>query len=155
VDVPRTDQDLGWALGSLLRAYRGHVAPLIDEVPHGARGYQTLLEVARGQHPSQLALASHLGIDRTVMTYLVDDLVEAGLVERQPNPTDRRQRQVVATRRGLQLAAKMCARVTEAEDALLGGLSDRERQLFRRLVAKAAATGGDLDEACESLAADD
>src|ERR1700742_1430962 len=108
-------EDLGWALGSLLRSYREQVGPLLEDVPQGARGYQTLFEVVRGNQPSQLALATHLGIDRTVMTYLVDDLVEAGLVERRQNPDDRRQRQVVATKRGRQLIAKTCVRVYDAE----------------------------------------
>ncbi|MFK0044612.1 MarR family transcriptional regulator [Streptomyces sp. NPDC090741] len=40
-------------------------------------------------------MATYLGIDRTVMTYLIDDLVTAGLVERRLNPADRRQRKIV------------------------------------------------------------
>lgn len=136
----RTDaaEDLGWALGSLLRSYRERVDPLLDDVPHGARGYQTLCEVLHGDQPSQLALATHLGIDRTVMTYLIDDLVEAGLVERRPNPADRRQRQVVATDRGRQVVSRMCGRVSEAEAAVLGGLDEQERAVLRGLLAKAA-----------------
>ena len=148
-DLP---EDLGWALGSLLRAYREGVTPLLDEVPHSARGYQTLLEVVRGDHPSQLALATHLGIDRTVMTYLVDDLEQAGLVERRPNPADRRQRQVVATDRGRRLLAETCKRVYDAETSVIHALSDTEQQLLRRLLTKAAVAGGGTShdpDACE------
>lgn len=130
-------EDLGWALGSLLRSYRERVDPLLDDVPHGARGYQTLCEVLRGDQPSQLALAAHLGIDRTVMTYLIDDLVDAGLVERRPNPADRRQRQVVATEQGQRVVARMCGRVAEAEAAALGGLDEQERSTLRELLTKA------------------
>jgi len=127
------------------------VNPTLGNFPHGARGYQTLCEVVRGQQPSQLALANRLGIDRTVMTYLIDDLVEAGLVERRPNPVDRRQRQIVATSGGREALATLCQRVVEAETAVLGALNDDERQLFRRLLNKAAC-GSDLDhsvDACE------
>jgi MarR family transcriptional regulator, transcriptional regulator for hemolysin len=49
---------------------------------------------------SQAALAARLGIDRTVMTYLLDDLVTAGLVERRQDPGDRRTRSVAATEHG-------------------------------------------------------
>ena len=35
------------------------------------------------------------------MTYLIDDLATAGIVERRLNPADRRQRKIVATRHGL------------------------------------------------------
>ncbi|NUR51901.1 MAG: winged helix-turn-helix transcriptional regulator, partial [Hamadaea sp.] len=98
--MDREHDDFGWGLGVLLRAYQSTVVTELGDFPHGPRGYQTLTEVVRGEHPSQLALAAYLGIDRTVMTYLIDDLVTAGLVERQLNPADRRQRKVVATAAG-------------------------------------------------------
>jgi DNA-binding MarR family transcriptional regulator len=152
-----TTEDLGWTLGSLLRSYRERVSPLLEDVPHGPRGYQTLCEVVKGDHPSQLALATHLGIDRTVMTYLIDDLVDAGLVERRQNPDDRRQRQVVATARGHQLVARTCGRVNDAEREVLGALDRREQEQLRRLLTKAAGVerGNSHDaDACEVVAED-
>lgn len=147
VPAPHADatEDLGWALGVLLRSYRDAVTPVVDDFPQGARGYQTLVEVVRADQPSQLALANRLGIDRTVMTYLIDDLVEAGLVERQLNPADRRQRRVVATRRGRRTVATLCDRMAEAERAVLGGLDDRERDEFRRLLDRAACANPLVD----------
>lgn len=132
------DKDLGALLAALLRSYHDAVTPHLQDLPHGPRGYQTLREVVRCAQPSQLALAARLGIDRTVMTYLVDDLVEAGLVERRPNPSDRRQRQVVATAEGSRLIAETCRRVREIEDALLAALSPQEREQLRSLLAAAA-----------------
>lgn len=132
-------EDMGWALGALLRAYRDRVDPALGGIPHGARGYQTLCEVVRCEQPSQLALANRLGIDRTVMTYLIDDLVDAGLVERRPNPDDRRQRRIVATPRGHEAVATLCHRVAEAENAILAALNERDRAAFRRLLTRAAS----------------
>ncbi len=66
--------DLGWALGVLSRFYVKAAAATFAEVPGGARGYQVLAASARDEHGSQLALAQHLGVDRTVMTYLLDGL---------------------------------------------------------------------------------
>lgn len=151
-DVSALDlgDDLGWALGVLLRSYRDRVATALGEFPHGPRGYETMAEVLRGTQPSQLALANHLGIDRTVMTYLVDDLEREGLVERRANPADRRQRLVVATEEGLALVERACRRVVEAQDELLGTLGADERVALRRLLNKAAvATGQDVDDPCE------
>lgn len=153
-----TNEDFGWALGVLLRAYRDRIGPALGGFPHGMRGYQTLSEVVRGQPPSQLALANRLGIDRTVMTYLIDDLVEAGLVERRPNPVDRRQRQIVATPRGRETVATLCRRVTEAENAVLGALDEQERAVFRRLLHTAAAGRPEADRSgdpCEVVDAAD
>ncbi|MBY8873781.1 MarR family winged helix-turn-helix transcriptional regulator [Micromonospora sp. PLK6-60] len=146
------DQDLGWALGVLLRAYRDTLPPTLGDFPQGARGYQTLCEVVRAEQPSQLALAHRLGIDRTVMTYVIDDLVAANLVERQPNPSDRRQRRIVATPGGRDAVATLCGQVAAAEAAVLGALDEQERTVFRRLLAKAA--GGLADsgaDACEII----
>ena len=99
----------------------------------------------RGDHPSQLVLAGRLGIDRTVMTYLIDDLVTAGLVERQLNPSDRRQRKIVATEHGLQTMAELDRRVREAEEELLGALDSSEREAFRDLLRRAVGGLRDSD----------
>lgn len=146
------DKDLGVMLATLLRGYREAISPCLQNVPHGPRGYHTLREVAAGTQPSQVALAAHLGIDRTVMTYLIDDLAEAGLVERRPNPSDRRQRQVVATDDGARALAEACRQVRDIEDSLLGELTVAERDQLRALLAR--ATGG-VDhpvDACEVAA---
>jgi MarR family transcriptional regulator for hemolysin len=146
--------ELGWALGVLLRAHRDRVSQVLGDFPHGPRGYQTLAEVIRCQQPSQLALANRLGIDRTVMTYLIDDLVAAGLVERRPNPADRRQRQIIATPQGKRALAALCDRVTEAENATLGALDEAERALLRHLLGKAArgiAAGEPAGDTCDII----
>ncbi|MBB2948832.1 DNA-binding MarR family transcriptional regulator [Actinoplanes lutulentus] len=136
-----SEQDLGAALGILLRSYANAVGPVLGALPHGARGYQTMCEVVRERQPSQAALAARLGIDRTAMTYLIDDLVSAGLVERRPNPDDRRQRRIVATDHGRDVLAALCEKVTTAEDVALGALSEAERAVFRRLLFTAAGAG--------------
>ncbi len=131
-------EDFGWSLGVVLRSYHEMVTAVLGDLPHGPRGYQTLAEVAQGKQPSQLALATHLGIDRTVMTYLVDDLAAAGLVERRSNPEDRRQRQVIATEQGRVALESLCRRVCEVEEVLLGGLPKADRDVFRTLLGRAA-----------------
>ena len=93
---PRRD-DLGWGLGVVFLAYVTAAHAAVADLPGGPRGYQILAAAARGVVGSQLALAQQLGVDRTVMTYLLDDLEAAGLIERRPDPTDRRARHVVAT----------------------------------------------------------
>jgi MarR family transcriptional regulator for hemolysin len=143
------DEGMGWALGVLLRAYHGSVMTVLGDLPHGPRGYHTLAAVVRGEQPSQLALAAHLGIDRTVMTYLIDDLVTAGLVERQLNPADRRQRRIVATDLGLRTLADLERRVRAAEDHVLSGLAPGEREAFRELLHRVACEARHIDPATD------
>ncbi|MCW6004138.1 MarR family winged helix-turn-helix transcriptional regulator [Micromonospora sp. CPCC 205371] len=143
------DEGMGWALGVLLRAYHGSVVTVLGDLPHGPRGYHTLAAVVEGDRPSQLALATHLGIDRTVMTYLIDDLVKAGLVERQLNPADRRQRRIVATDLGLRTLADLERRVRAAEDHVLSALAPAERQAFRELLHRVACEARHIDPATD------
>jgi DNA-binding MarR family transcriptional regulator len=55
---------------------------------------------------SMRELAALLVVDPPNLTPVVDDLEEAGLVERQPHPTDRRVKLVVATPAGAALARR-------------------------------------------------
>src|SRR6266700_3610614 len=131
--------DLGWALGALSRYSVKAVAATFADVPGGPRGYQVLAAAARDEHGSQLALAQHLGVDRTVMTYLLDSLAEAGLIERRPDPADRRARRIVATARGRTLLDELGERLREAEGQVLAGLDEAEdRQAFRTLLQRLA-----------------
>jgi MarR family transcriptional regulator for hemolysin len=134
----RTEGDFGWHLGVLLSAYQGSVTTLLGELPHATRGYQILSTVVHGDQPTQAALAAHLGIDRTVMTYLIDDLVKAGLVERRLNQADRRARKIVVTPLGARTLTGLEHQVRQAEVTLLGGLEEGERETFRGLLRKVA-----------------
>jgi len=150
--------DLGWALGVLSRCYLKAVAATFADVPGGPRGYRVLAAAARDEHGSQLALAQHLGVDRTVMTYLLDGLAEAGLIERRPDPADRRARRIVATERGRALLDRLGERLRAAEDQVLAGLvNDADRLAFRTLLQRLAVHAATLDfavpDACGAEAA--
>jgi DNA-binding MarR family transcriptional regulator len=140
---------VGWSLGVLLRACHSAITGVVGDLPHGPRGYQVLATVVHQDQPSQLALAEHLGIDRTVMTYLIDDLVSAGLVERRPNPGDRRQRKIVATNHGARALARLERKVHEAEDVVLGALDPAERATFRAMLRRVAGDVHDVGDAAE------
>jgi DNA-binding MarR family transcriptional regulator len=130
--------DFGFALRVLARAHQAAVSAAINDVPHGPRGYQTLAAVIRGDQPNQLALAGYLGIDRTVMTYVIDALVAAGLVERRLNPADRRERRIAPTTKGRRVFADLERSVQQAEDDILGPLSVDDRTQLRALLSVTA-----------------
>lgn len=72
------------------------------------------------------------------MTYLIDDFVTAGLVERQLNPADRRARIVVATARGGEALAELQRSMAQVEDVVLAALDAGEREVFRTLLRRVA-----------------
>ncbi len=143
--------DLGWALGVTFRAYVAATHSVLADLPGGPRGYQVLSAAASGAVNSQLALAQHLGIDRTVMTYLLDDLEGAGLIERHADPADRRARRIVATARGRGLLATLNERLEAAEAQLLAPLDPAEQASFRtqlRLLATRADAADPVASPC-------
>jgi DNA-binding MarR family transcriptional regulator len=66
---------------------------------------RALRRIARRPMPMS-ELAALLTVDPPNLTPIVDDLEHAGLVERQPHPTDRRVKLVVATPEGATLARR-------------------------------------------------
>ena len=139
--------DLGWALGAVFRSYAKAANAAFGDVPGGPRGYQVLRASARSDPRSQLELASHLGVDRTVMTYLLDDLEGAGLIRRHPDPADRRARRIVATTAGRDLLGDLSRRLSAAEDQVLAGLDSQEdRRVFRSLLRRLATHAGDVPD---------
>jgi DNA-binding MarR family transcriptional regulator len=129
----------------VFRAYVSAAHDAVASLPGGPRGFQVLSAAAEGAVGSQLALAQRLGVDRTVMTYLLDDLETAKLIERRPDPADRRARQVVITPGGTELLATLNDRLREAEAHLLGPLDQEARQSFRAQVRVLATRLDDLD----------
>jgi DNA-binding MarR family transcriptional regulator len=137
-----TEADLGWSLGAVARAYLRATADAVAEVPSGPRGHQVLAAADRGLGVSQLALARHVGVDRSVMTHLLDDLESAGLVERRLDPTDRRARRIVLTDLGGIRLRRLERSLRRAEDALLAPLDPGERRVLRGLLARLAPGAG-------------
>ena len=130
--------DLGWSLGALLRGYLKLSADVLGDLPGGPRGFQVLSIAGSGSCGNQAAIAESAGLDRTVLTYLIDDLERAGLVIRTPDPQDRRSRLVSLTQLGSDRLAELTRRMNQVEDHLLAGLPADDAAALRRVVARAA-----------------
>ena len=142
-----SEESLAWLLSESFRAHLGAMREAVGDLPHGPRGFEALRGAADPTPRNQAELAKHLGLDRTVMVYLVDDLEAAGLVERVPDPNDRRSKLIRVTPGGV---ARLCElrKVTAAAEAeLLAGLSPAETELLRSLLQRIVARGPRYDHA--------
>jgi DNA-binding MarR family transcriptional regulator len=145
--------DFAWALGTVLRRYLRAVDGIIDDIPGGPRGWLVVASASQDLAANQVVMAAQLGIDRSVFTYLVDDLEAAGLVARRQDPADRRNRRVVATDAGLALWKERREALLQVEDEILAVLGDR-RQEFKELLQQAAVFADRLDPTrnpCEAV----
>src|SRR4051812_45287377 len=88
---------------------------------------------------SQREVAELLGIDRTRMVALVDELQQKGWVERRTHADDRRKNIVTLTGTGRELKDRGASVMDECERRFLSGLSDTDTaQLKRALEALTA-----------------
>ena len=128
------------SLGMVNRALRHHGL--------SAAGRQALavLEGA-GQPLSPTTIADRLIISTASMTSLLDTLERRGLVERRPDPDDRRRLLVSLTDAGRSLVDAFLPQVVALQTAITGGLSEAERQQLRQSLAK-------IHEAIETVDAD-
>jgi DNA-binding MarR family transcriptional regulator len=135
---PEIGHDLGWGLSMVSRAFTQLAASSVGLVPGGRRGYLVLATVARGAPRSQLALAQQLGVDKTAMTYLLDELEGAGLIERRPDPADRRVRQLLITDLGRTALHECTELLRNTEDTLLAPLDSTEVAAFAEMLDRIA-----------------
>lgn len=116
-----------------MHGYYGRVCEEFGLTPH-------LATVVRGlATPSPMReLARRLQLDASNLTGLVDRLEQRGLVERRPDPADRRVKQLTLTAAGAELRDALTARLL-ADPPLLAGLGADERGELCALLARAAA----------------
>ncbi|MFH5824322.1 MarR family winged helix-turn-helix transcriptional regulator [Georgenia sp. AZ-5] len=106
-----------------------------------SRSYSLLELLHHADAVSQRGLADALRLDPSQIVSLVDGLERRGLVERRPNPDDRRQRSVVLTDAGRDVFGEARTLVAESLDEVLSGLSPEERGTLRALLQRVVRHG--------------
>jgi DNA-binding MarR family transcriptional regulator len=139
------ETELGWSIQAMYQGFARTALSAVAAVPGGPRGYQVLVAITTEQPSSQLALANRLGIDKTAMTYIIDALEKAGLVERRPDARDRRIRQVHPTEAGRTLLGTARIALRQVEGTLMRDLTADEQTQLRYLLARVALGAGDID----------
>ncbi|GAA2390930.1 hypothetical protein GCM10010420_13630 [Streptomyces glaucosporus] len=85
---------------------------------------------------SQAELSSRSGIYRSDMVGVLNELVERGLVERAPDPDDRRRNVITISARGRRHLRRLDKVLDDLHDELLAPLSPAERDRFVRLLTR-------------------
>src|SRR5438309_2396927 len=102
------------------------------------RGWAVLSALAEGGPRPQIDLAAATGTDRTVMTYLLDELERQNLIERARDLSDRRSYQIHLTRRGEETHRRVASALAAPADTLLKPLDATERRQLTDLLARVA-----------------
>jgi DNA-binding MarR family transcriptional regulator len=106
------------------------------------RHFGMLSQLAANEGQSQQALSIALGIHRSAVVALVDDLEHRGLAERRRHPADRRAYALYLTPRGRELLAELERAAGQDEAELLTALDASERSQFISLLQRVAESQG-------------
>ena len=133
---PQVQARLGYQLKHAFLALEElHAAHLADS-PVNGRDLSVLLLLDSREPESQQQAAERIGVDRTTMVSLLDRLEGQGLVERRPDPADRRRNVVALTDAGRRVLREATAASDDAERELLAALSPAEARKLRQLLAR-------------------
>jgi DNA-binding MarR family transcriptional regulator len=85
---------------------------------------------------SQAALGRRTGIDRSDVVAALNDLASRGLIQRSPDPADRRRNVITITPAGRRQLRRLDGVLAGVQDKLLAPLSPAERQQLTRLLVR-------------------
>jgi DNA-binding MarR family transcriptional regulator len=95
--------------------------------------------IEHGGDCSQHELGKRLLVDANNLVLLLNELEDAGLIERRRDPDDRRRHIVVITDRGRAAYERVLHAQEALEDKVLAALDPKERETLRTLLDKALA----------------
>ena len=108
--------------------------------------YAVLVALRESGPASQADLSRRTGVYRSDLVAVLNELAERGLVERTPDPGDRRRNVITITSQGRQHLRRLDKLISELQEDLLAPLTQPEREqltgLLARLLSHHSGRGG-------------
>ncbi len=150
-NLPRVDQVsdetlrhfLGYHVKRAYNVIRSDLQRTLE--PFGLRiiTYSALVLIVDNPGVRQSQLADALSIERPNLVVIIDELEQRELIVRERVPTDRRAHALKATLAGRRLCEKAVKADHAHEAALLSGLSEKDRALIGKVMARIERAGGE------------
>ena len=125
-------RDLAAMLHPLTRALVAAELPVLARHGISMWGYIVLNALEDGPARTQAALAQAIGADKTRIIATLDELQQAGLISREPDPADRRIRLLAISAAGREVRAGAQSAIQANEDRVLARLEPADRRSFLR-----------------------
>ena len=130
--------DLGAMVMRLGRRLIAMEQPILARHEVSMWAYVVLLALGGQPLRTQAALAAAIGADKTRLIPVLDDLQARGLIEREPDPADRRVRLLRLTDAGRRPRQAVQTEIHRAEDELLADVPPADRDTLRRVLMELA-----------------
>ncbi len=130
--------ETGYVLSYVSQMAQLVLEELLEPLHIDARQLGVMKLIAESEHRSQVAISQNMGLDRTHVVRLVDDLEALGYVQREKSAHDRRYYELVLTPEGVRVLSETRRIIDAADDDTYGCLSEAERKTLHRLLRKVA-----------------
>jgi MarR family transcriptional regulator for hemolysin len=139
--MPELEERFSGALHSTSRAWRQALDRRLKYLGVSQASWMTIAVAAKARQPlSQSELAESLGVEGATMVAMVDRLVKAGFVVREPSTTDRRVKRILLTQAGNLLYDKVRAQAASFRQELLAGVDPKELLAATELLERLEGT---------------
>jgi MarR family transcriptional regulator, transcriptional regulator for hemolysin len=123
------------ALYSIARGWRHALDRRLKHLGIGMASWMTIAAASHVRSPlSQSELADMLSVSGASMVHMIDRLVKAGLVMREPSISDRREKRIVITDAGHRLCAEFKSQAAAIRHQLLAGIELKELSRLTELL---------------------
>jgi DNA-binding MarR family transcriptional regulator len=132
--------DLAAMLYPLVRELIALELPVLAAHEVSMWGYSVLTALDDTPVRTQAALAEAIGADKSRIIGTLDELQQAGLIERTPDPADRRVRLLSITPQGRKVRRTVRKEIQAQEEQVLTTLAPGDRKTFLRILQELHAS---------------
>ena len=132
--------DLAAMLYPLVRELIALELPVLAAHEVSMWGYSVLTALDDTLVRTQVALADAIGADKSRIIGTLDELQQAGLIERTPDPADRRVRLLSITPQGRRVRRTVRKEIHAQEEQVLTTLAPADRKTFLRILQELHAS---------------
>jgi len=129
-------KELAWEIGETSRMMRRYYDRRASALGVTSAQWRLLLRLAREPGLKQVELAERMDVEPITACRIVDRLEEAGLVERQRDPEDRRAWRLVVTAKAEPILGRLRALAEEMSGEAFAGMSVEEVEAMRAKLAR-------------------
>lgn len=152
----KTEDSLDLITDALLTASRLLVAISARSIAHVDETitipqFRTLVILSNHGPMNLGTLAGRLGVQRSAAGRMVDRLVAVGLIDRQTNPTSRRELLAALTTRGRQVVRRVTAHRRDEIARIVEAMPAQERRGLVRALTAFTAAGGEPEAQLEDV----